>query len=132
MTANTQVPPAGPGQVSPARRGSSHKRRGGLGRAGVYLLCIVLLVLFLAPIIFSTLTSIKTPAEASAVPPTYIPSTFSLANYQKLNLYGAGIWQYVFNSSTAALLTVFGTILLSTLAGLASRALTFPLRTCCS
>ena len=109
MTADTQV--------SPARQPSARKRRGALSRAGVYLLCIVLLVLFLAPIIFSTLTSIKTPAEASAVPPTYFPKTFSLENYQKLNMYGAGIWQYVFNSSTAALLTVFGTILLSTLAG---------------
>ncbi len=120
MTADTQV--------SPARQPSARKRRGGLSRAGAYLLCIVLLVLFLAPIIFSTLTSIKTPAEASAVPPTYIPGTFSLENYQKLNMYGAGIWQYVFNSSTAALLTVFGTILLSTLAGFGFSRFDFPLK----
>jgi multiple sugar transport system permease protein len=120
MTADTQV--------SPARQPSARKRRGGLGRAGVYLLCTVLLVLFLAPIIFSTLTSIKTPAEASSVPPTYIPRSFSLENYQKLNLYGAGIWQYVFNSSTAALLTVFGTILLSTLAGFGFSRFDFPLK----
>ena len=120
MTADTQV--------SPARQPSARKRRGGLSRAGVYLLCIVLLVLFLAPIIFSTLTSIKTPAEASSVPPTYIPRTFSLENYQKLNLYGAGIWQYIFNSSTAALLTVFGTILLSTLAGFGFSRFDFPLK----
>ena len=128
MTADTQVS----ARQSQAATGGTHKRRGGFSRAGVYLLCIVLLVLFLAPIVFSTLTSIKTPAEASAVPPTYIPKTFSLENYQKLNMYGAGIWQYIFNSSTAALLTVFGTILLSTLAGLASRASTFLSRTCCS
>ncbi len=120
MTADTQV--------SPARQPSARKRRGALSRAGVYLLCIVLLVLFLAPIIFSTLTSIKTPAEASAVPPTYFPKTFSLENYQKLNMYGAGIWQYVFNSSTAALLTVFGTILLSTLAGFGFSRFDFPLK----
>lgn len=120
MTADTQV--------SPARQPSARKRRGRLSRAGVYLLCIVLLVLFLAPIIFSTLTSIKTPSEASAVPPTYIPRTFSLENYQKLNMYGAGIWQYVFNSSTAALLTVFGTILLSTLAGFGFSRFDFPLK----
>jgi multiple sugar transport system permease protein len=120
MTADTQV--------SPARQPSARKRRGALSRAGVYLLCIVLLVLFLAPIIFSTLTSIKTPAEASAVPPTYFPKTFSLENYQKLNMYGAGIWRYIFNSSTAALLTVFGTILLSTLAGFGFSRFDFPLK----
>jgi multiple sugar transport system permease protein len=120
MTADTQV--------SPARQPSARKGRGGLSRAGIYLLCIVLLVLFLAPIIFSTLTSIKTPAEASSVPPTYIPRTFSLENYQKLNMYGAGIWRYIFNSSTAALLTVFGTILLSTLAGFGFSRFDFPLK----
>ena len=120
MTADTQV--------SPARQPSPRKRRGGLTKTAVYVLCIALLVLFLAPIIFSTLTSIKTPAEASSVPPTYIPRTFSLENYQKLNMYGAGIWRYIFNSSTAALLTVFGTILLSTLAGFGFSRFDFPLK----
>src|SRR4051794_22218732 len=125
MTANTQASPAS--QISPARHAvNAPKRRAGLRHAAIYVLCTVLLVLFLAPIAFSTLTSVKVPAEASAVPPTYFPSSFSLANYQKLNMYGAGVWQYVFNSASVALITVVGTILLSTLAGFGFSRFDFP------
>ena len=87
------------------------------GKVVFYLICGVLAVLFLFPVFWSTLTSLKPPAEASAVPPTYWPSSFTLDNYVKLNKYGAGIMRYVYNSTMVALVTVIGTILLSTLAG---------------
>lgn len=104
----------------------TRRLRAGLRSFLVYSLCILLLVLFMAPIVFSTLTSVKSPPEASAVPPTYIPSTFSLANYAKLNMYGAGVAQYLYNSAGVALLTVIGTILLSTLAGFGFSRFEFP------
>jgi multiple sugar transport system permease protein len=44
----------------------------------------------------------------------------------KLNKYGAGILRYVYNSATVALITVFGTILLSTLAGYGFSRFRFP------
>ena len=93
-------------------------------RIALYTLCIVLAVLFLLPIFWSAMTSVKPPQEASAAPPTYWPSTITLANYVKLNTYGAGVYQYVFNSTAVAILTVIGTILLSTL----GRLWFFPFR----
>lgn len=122
MTTTTTTPM--PGTPLPGRSGS--RRKGLLRRALLYLVCIVLLLLFLAPIVFSTLTSVKSPPEASAVPPTYFPRTVTFENYAKLNLYGAGVWQYVYNSSGVAMLTVLGTILLSTLAGFGFSRFDFP------
>jgi multiple sugar transport system permease protein len=113
-------------QKSSTQSPTSARRWKGLRTGLLYVLCAVLLVLFLAPIVFSTLTSIKLPAEASAVPPTYFPSSFTFANYEKLNLYGAGVWQYVYNSTGVAILTVLGTILLSTLAGFGFSRFEFP------
>lgn len=109
-------------------RPAARRSRGWVRKAALYLLCTVLLLLFLAPILISTLTSVKPPAEASAVPPTYFPSRISFENYAKLNLYGAGVWQYVYNSTGVAILTVLGTILLSTLAGFGFSRFEFPFK----
>jgi multiple sugar transport system permease protein len=92
----------------------------------IYTICIVLVALFLFPVLWSTLTSVKPAAEASAVPPTYLPSRISFENYEKLNRYGAGVFQYIFNSASVALITVFGTIVLSTLAGFGFSRFQFP------
>lgn len=97
-----------------------------VGRIALYAAAITLAVLFLFPIIWSTLTSIKPPAEASATPPTYLPSTITFDNYIKLNKYGAGIARYIFNSASVALITVLGTIILSTLAGYGFSRFQFP------
>ncbi|MFO7635033.1 MAG: carbohydrate ABC transporter permease [Caldilinea sp.] len=105
---------------------SSSRVRRRTGLIALYTVSILLAVLFLFPIVWSTLTSIKPPAEASAVPPTYLPSSITFENYVKLNTYGAGIARYVFNSATVALITVFGTILLSTLAGYGFSRFRFP------
>lgn len=92
----------------------------------LYAICIALAILFLFPIVWSTLTSLKPPAEASATPPTYLPSRITFDNYIKLNKYGAGIARYIFNSAGVALMTVFGTIILSTLAGYGFSRFRFP------
>ena len=92
----------------------------------LYVVCISLALLFLFPIVYSTLTSVKPSKEASAVPPTYLPSAISLDNYVQLNQYGAGVFTYVFNSAGVALITVFGTIILSTLAGFGFSRFQFP------
>jgi multiple sugar transport system permease protein len=92
----------------------------------LHTICILLALLFLFPVIFATLTAVKPPQEASAVPPTYLPSKITFANFIKLNQYGAGVYQYVYNSTVTALLTVFGTIVLSTLAGFGFSRFQFP------
>ena len=83
----------------------------------VYGVLIALAVVFLFPIVWSLLTSVKPPIEASASPPTGLPTRISLDNYLKLNKYGVGVGQYVFNSVTVAIMTVIGAVVLSTLGG---------------
>jgi multiple sugar transport system permease protein len=88
-----------------------------LSKSALYVICTVLALLFLFPIAWTFMSSVKPPAEASASPPTFLPSRVTLDNYFKLNDYGAGVQQYLFNSVGAAVMTVIGTIVLSTLAG---------------
>lgn len=102
------------------------RQRGVWSKFALYALCTIFLLLFLAPIAVSTLTSVKTPVEASAVPPTYFPSSFSFENYLKLDLYGAGVWRYVYNSAGVSLMTVLGTVFLSLLAGFGFSRFEFP------
>ena len=97
-------------------------------RGSLYVLCITLAILFLLPILWSALNSIKPPPEAVAVPPTYLPSSFSLENYRKVIDYGHGLLQYLFNSAAVAVVKVIGTIVLSTLAGYGFSRFGFPFK----
>ena len=85
-------------------------------RRVVYLLAAVVIGgLFLLPILWLLISSVKTTAEFAAVPPTYWPQTISLENFQRLA--DAGIWHHALNSTLVALGTVVLATLLSTLAG---------------
>jgi multiple sugar transport system permease protein len=86
-------------------------------RALYYLVSSVLAFVFVFPLAWTVITSLKPAAEASAAPPTFLPTHLSWDNYTALAGFGAGIGQYLFNSSTVALGTVVGTIILSTLGG---------------
>lgn len=72
----------------------------------VAAVCIFLIALMLWPVAMSLLASIKTPAEAMATPPTYLPHTLSLDNYLKVYNYQAGLLVYLFNSLAVAFLTI--------------------------
>ena len=111
-----------PASMSAGRRRARRVSR----RALLYVICIVLAVLFLFPVVWSMMTSLKPPAEALASPPTYLPSSLTLENYFKLNQYGAGLFQYVYNSAMVAIGTVLGTIILSTLGGYGFSRFDFP------
>lgn len=92
-----------------------------------YAILIILALLFLFPIAWSFINSIKLPAEALAVPPTYLPTEVSLKNYEELTTYGKiGIAQPVYNSTVVALITVAGSIVLSTLGGYGFARFDFP------
>lgn len=89
---------------------------------GWLIICISLMVLFLSPILASLFHSLKTPKDSVSSPPTYIPPTFSLDNYQSLvnssnGIISDGIYLYIGNSLILAALTVLGTLVLATLAG---------------
>lgn len=92
-----------------------------------YIVLIVLALLFLFPILWSFINSIKLPSEALAVPPTYLPTEIVFDNYVELTTFGrVGVMQHVWNSAIVALLTVVGTIVLSTLGGYGFARFQFP------
>jgi multiple sugar transport system permease protein len=72
----------------------------------VAAICLVVITLMLAPITAAVLGSLKTPEEAAASPPLYLPTTLSLANYAKVYHYQAGLPAYLFNSLAVAFLTI--------------------------
>lgn len=94
----------------------------------IYIVCIILAILFLFPIVWTGINSVKPPAEASASPPTFLPSRIEFENYAKLNNYGKGVWTYVSNSLVTALITVVGSVVLSTLAGYGFARFNFPMK----
>ena len=73
--------------------------------------------LMLAPVVLSLFASIKTKADSSAVPPTYLPNSFSTENYQNILNYQAGLWTYVGNSLAVAALAIVFVIVLAVPAG---------------
>lgn len=97
-----------------------------LSKALIYVICIALAIVFLFPIAWSALTSVKPPIEAAAVPPTGLPSYLTWENYVKLNQYGEGAVRHFMNSVVVATFTVMGTIILSTLAGYGFSRFNFP------
>ena len=102
------------------------KLKARLSVALYYLICSVLTLAFLFPIGWSAFTSLYSPADASASPPEWIPSHLSFENYQNLASYGAGIWRYLGNSASVAMLTVVMTLVLSTLGGYGFSRFRFP------
>ena len=60
----------------------------------------------LLPLVLSVLASVKTTAEAAAIPPTYFPHELSLDSYQRLWTYQAGLPTYLVNSFGTAFLTI--------------------------
>jgi multiple sugar transport system permease protein len=93
-----------------------------------YAICSLFGALFLAPIFWSILTSLKVPPEANAAPPQFLPSQLSLQNYIALLGYGEGMFHYFGNSLTVAALTVVGVLVLSVLAGFGFSRFKFPLK----
>jgi hypothetical protein len=78
-------------------------------KRGKYLsgaICVALCAIMLAPLMVSVFASIKTTQEAAALPPTYLPHTFSLESYARLADYQAGLLTYLANSGGTALLTI--------------------------
>jgi len=80
-------------------------------------LCLVVIAVMAAPIVFSFLASIQPAGDASAVPPHALPRALSFDNYRKVIGYQAGIATYVANSGVVALMTIVACIALSATAG---------------
>jgi multiple sugar transport system permease protein len=98
-------------------------------RRGEYLaaaICVAVIAIMLWPLLMSALASFKSPAEAAAVPPTYLPHSFSLENYREILAYHAGLFSYVWNSLSVAALTILFCLILSVPAGYALARFPLP------
>ena len=103
--------------LAPAPPRTARQNREYLRRGAFYFVCTALAAVFLAPLLWAILTSIKPGAETTSVPPTFLPSRITLENYTNLNRVGSGIVRHVGNSVLVSIYTIVGTVLLSTLAG---------------
>lgn len=92
--------------------GQSARRRYLIGA-----ICMLIVAMMLFPLVVSFFASIKTPAAAQAVPPSYLPTELSFQNYVNFANYQAGIRVYAWNSLSVALLTILFSLLLSVPAG---------------
>jgi multiple sugar transport system permease protein len=98
-------------------RGIATRFRTGRTKYLLGAICVALIVVMLAPLVFSVLASIKPTVEASAVPPNYFPTELSLESYSRLWDYGSGLPRYLGNSFTTAFLTIAMTLILTVPAG---------------
>lgn len=90
------------------------------------LVCLIVIVMMLWPLAMSLFASLKPPAEASAVPPHYLPNEISLDNYRAVASYQQGIWVYVRNSLSVAAMTILLCLALSIPAGYALARFPIP------
>jgi multiple sugar transport system permease protein len=76
------------------------------GTYGIVAVSIAVIAIMGAPIVLSGLASIKTAADASAIPPHYLPRALSFENYAKVIRFQAGLATYVGNSAVVAAMTI--------------------------
>jgi multiple sugar transport system permease protein len=94
-----------------------------------WTICVLVALMFLFPLAMLVLTVIKTPTEAAATPPYYLPHHVSAANFKELGNTGSGILQYVLNSGLVSIGTVVGSVVVATLGGYGFARYRFPGRT---
>lgn len=102
--------------------------RASMPRIAWWTVCVCLAVLFAYPVVAMILQSVKSPAEASASPPTLLPHSFTLENYRALGGGGTGIdvLPHLLNSVVVSVAVTVLTVLLATLAGYGFARLRFP------
>jgi len=76
-----------------------------------------LTVLFMFPLVWAALSSVKPNEEANRQPPTWFPHSLSLDNYAALTSFDQGIGTYLFNSIVVSVLTVIGSVVVCVLGG---------------
>lgn len=98
-------------------RARGRRLRATSASAGFHLVSSVLSALFLLPILWAVLNSLKSAAEANQSPPTWFPQSLSLDNYEHLATFGYGLGTYLWNSISLSLMVVVGTVAVTVLAG---------------
>jgi multiple sugar transport system permease protein len=94
-------------------------------RLGTVIMLALLFLLVFVPFYWIAISSLKIPQEVIAYPPTLFPHEVTLANFQKL-FASTDYPRYLFNSLFVALMTVFVSVPMATLASYAIYRLRFP------
>ncbi|MFI6262451.1 carbohydrate ABC transporter permease [Micromonospora sp. NPDC051006] len=114
-------PPRPPGTARNGRSRSSGVTLAGIAlRTPYWVFTGAVGLIFLAPIVWTTVASVAPQAGTNQV------DGWGLGNYKTLADYQAGIWVYLGNSAFVSLLTVALTLLLSLLGGYAFARFRFP------
>ena len=95
--------------------------RGGLFHA----VSAFLAALFLFPLLWALLNSLKTKSEANQQPPSWFPHSLSLDNYRNLATFDQGVTTYLINSIVVSVFTVVGSVVVCVLGGYGFARFTF-------
>lgn len=107
---------------------TSQRRRLG-ARIAAHSTAIVCSALFVAPIVWTVLSTFKPAQEARQPPlPPWPTSGFSIENYETLNTFGDGLRVSAQNSVYVSLMTVLLSVLVSVLAGYGFSRFRFPFK----
>lgn len=110
--------------VAPAARRRRGARRAGLGSGGAYLLLSVLALIYLYPFVVQVVTSFKTDAEAASSPLSLVPSTWTIAAYERL-FANSDFPLWAANSFIVTVIVTLGRVFFNSLAGYALARLDF-------
>lgn len=95
----------------------------------LYATNIIVSIFFLLPFLWIISTSLKSPSEISQYPPKWIPSEFTMQNYQGIFSFEGGIFStYFTNSVILTISTIVSLVVVSSLAGYAFSKLEIPFK----
>jgi len=101
-------------------------RMAGMLARGVLGAALVLLaLLWLAPIVWTISTSLRTPAQSFSLPPQWLPTDLAIGNYAQVFV-SVPFAEILTNSAKVTIAIVLGQLVTSALAGYAFARLRFP------
>ncbi|ROR65203.1 carbohydrate ABC transporter permease [Agrococcus jenensis] len=121
MSTATAAPTPAPGQApTPTPTSTASRRRPPRQRAGMWarwLVLVVIALLFISPLVFMLLTSFKTRADATSLPPQWLPEEWTLQAYESiLGATATPVFTWFLNSMLAAALHAALVVVTATLA----------------
>jgi multiple sugar transport system permease protein len=96
-----------------------------LSRQAVGVVLVLLACLWLAPIVWTLSTSLRTPAQSFSLPPKWLPTDLAFANYSRV-FDSVPFAEILMNSVKVSVAIVFGQLVTASLAGYAFARLNFP------
>jgi ABC-type glycerol-3-phosphate transport system permease component len=113
------------GRASRVATGRRRSRRRWLVPIGRHLALIIASLLFFGPFLWMILNSLKSNAASTAYPPTILPTHWKFDNYVQV-FKTLPFGRFYFNSFVTTVLSTFGQVVTSALAGYAFARLRFP------